>query len=83
MNLGTKILAFFNLILLFIGFAGILAGAAGDSWWEGGVLSSYRESLLCDVKSTECIARTPLKFRENERGRLVYSSISPSLMVVV
>ena len=69
MNLGTKLLAFFNLILLFIGFAGILAGAAGDSWWEGGTSTSYKESLLklCTGKS-KCEERTALKFKENERG---------------
>ena len=69
MNLGTKLLAFFNLILLFIGFAGILAGAAGDSWWEGGTSANYKESLLkkCTGKS-KCEERTVLKFKENERG---------------
>ena len=73
MNLGTKLLVFFNLILLFIGFAGIIAGAAGDSWWEGGVTTrSYKESLLrlCDGQ-TECKQREDiLGFKENQRGLL-------------
>ena len=69
MNHGTKLLAFFNLILLFIGFAGILGGAAGDSWWEGGIPASYKESLLKTCDGTRpCETRTALKFRENERG---------------
>ncbi|XP_066919213.1 uncharacterized protein [Clytia hemisphaerica] len=71
MNLGTKLLVFFNLILLFIGFAGIIAGAGGDSWWEGGVIRSYKESLLtlCDGQ-TECERRKDiLGFKENQRDK--------------
>ena len=77
MNLGTKLLAFFNLILLFIGFAGILAGAAGDSWWEGQPASgSYKESLVdcigdCEEYDKKNV-RDVLGFKENQRGKVVF-----------
>jgi len=71
MELGIRLITFFNLILLLIGLAGVIAGAAGTSWWVGGVNEIHKESLwrLCDG-TNECINRdNVLKFEENYRGK--------------
>ena len=72
MNLGVKLLVVANLILLFIGLAGVIAGCAGDNWWVGGTEASYKEGLVnkCSGK-TPCVKRSYiLEFKEGSRGKL-------------